>query len=272
MLWTCPHCQKKLLIHANENVYRCENRHCFDIAKEGYINLIPANQKNSKDPGDSKLMISSRRIFLAGMYYEPLAHILRELAIGADTILEVGCGEGYYLRHMSNQSLLRSSHQFYGIDISKHAIKAASKVKRSDSHHHYAVASSFDLPLQDGCMDMIVRNFAPAPSEEIARVLKDDGKFVVVTPGKRHLFQLRQHIYAKASEHDTSVTAVDDFTLVEQQPLQYRIDIKASEHIQALLNMTPYYWQTTKDKQQSLKHLEQLSCEVDIVISIYRKG
>lgn len=277
-LWQCPLCQQALQIISVNKQYRCANNHCFDIAKEGYINLIPVNKKNSKNPGDSKAMIRARRLFLAVGYYQNLADQLAELTLkyakhSRARILEVGCGEGYYLRELEKHAVsygqaVQCGHQFYGLDISKEAIKVAAKLSKSQC---YSVASSFSMPVEDASMDIVIRNFAPAPSVEIQRVLKPEGIYIVVTPGPKHLFQLRQQIYHNATEHDVTITAVENFELLEQVSLSNNINIDQPEHVSALLQMTPYYWQASKQDQAVLDDLAQLSCDTEFVVSVYRQ-
>ncbi|ROR98807.1 23S rRNA m(1)G-745 methyltransferase [Sinobacterium caligoides] len=269
MSWICPLCQSPLEHHNTQRLYRCSNNHCFDIAKEGYCNLIPVQQKNSKSPGDSKAMINARRRFLAQGYYGNLADKLTQIISaeaggGAQTCLEVGCGEGYYLRQLGHHV---PQHRYVGIDISKEAVRLAAKAATA---HQYCVASSYNLPLAEGSADIIIRNFAPAPSEEIQRVLTTGGLFIVVTPGAEHLYQLRQHIYRQATLHDNPVTEVEGFQLIEQHALRQQIDISGVDDVSALLQMTPYYWQTSSEDQQKLNELTQLQCTTDFVVSLYR--
>ena len=271
MRWICPLCHTPLQSNSEHKNIRCDNNHCFDVAKEGYVNLMPVNQKKSKNPGDSKAMIQARKQFLAAGFYSNLAEALadkvKQYCAASDAqLLEVGCGEGYYLREIANR-LDTTALDIHGLDISKHAIKAAAKQNRAQC---YSVASSFHMPVMDACMDMVIRNFAPAPSTEIQRVLKDDGIFIVVTPGPRHLYQLRQQIYRQATEHDNNLTGIEGFDLIEQQSLTNTLHIDDPEQLTSLLQMTPYYWQTSDADKQKLDQLQQLECETDFVISVLK--
>ena len=97
-LFRCPVCGGPL--DREERVYRCADRHSYDIAKEGYTYLLPPNQKHSADPGDDKAMSAARRDFLSKEYYAPLLNTLcsRILPLVGEhpVILDAGCGEGYY--------------------------------------------------------------------------------------------------------------------------------------------------------------------------------
>lgn len=140
----CPICENYLLPTADGKSYGCEKQHHFDLAKQGYLNLLPPHHKGSKNPGDSKEMVSARRLFLAQGFYAPVAQSISEqLVTFMDAgeayfsehktirVLDLGCGEGYYssqVRH-NLSTYVSPSLEFYGIDVSKEAIRAASPVQ-----------------------------------------------------------------------------------------------------------------------------------------------
>ncbi len=165
-IWACPVC-KSPLIHTQQREWRCENNHSFDVAKEGYTNLLLAHQKSSSDPGDTKAMMTNRRAFLSAGHYQPLANKLPEvlshhLKLEA-SVLDSGCGEGYYLQQLLEQ---RSDLHLFGIDISRDAAKLASRqLKGAD----FAVASSFELPVLPSSVDALLRVFAPGDIDEVIR-------------------------------------------------------------------------------------------------------
>ena len=92
----CPICGETL--DRIEKQYRCGNGHSFDVARQGYVNLLPVQQKRSLNPGDTREQVLGRRAFLETGCYEPISNALNEAAkeLGATgPILDVGCGEGY---------------------------------------------------------------------------------------------------------------------------------------------------------------------------------
>jgi 23S rRNA (guanine745-N1)-methyltransferase len=136
--WQCPSCSE--LLSLNAKVWQCDNGHTFDCAKEGYVNLLLAQHKNSKAPGDSKEMVVARQQFLAQGYYRPLADKIG--AIVADfvnnktplSLLDAGCGEGYYTGQVLDKLVQQGvSVIASGIDISKPAIIKAAKRKKKYS-------------------------------------------------------------------------------------------------------------------------------------------
>lgn len=121
----CPVCNH--LLSKEENTFKCENNHTFDLAKEGYLNLLLNAKKTS---GDSKEMMAARRDFLAKGYYEKLSdrvnQRLNNLSSTNQTIVDIGCGEGYYLSRFQKEMAPEST-KLYGMDISKLGIRMAAK-------------------------------------------------------------------------------------------------------------------------------------------------
>ena len=91
----CPICEKPLYLQ--ERTLVCPENHSFDIARQGYVNLLPVQRRHSAHPGDTKEQVASRREFLEGGFYAPIADALIAAAqkYGASgPVLDVGCGEG----------------------------------------------------------------------------------------------------------------------------------------------------------------------------------
>ncbi len=264
MHYQCPLCQLPLSL--NQRTFRCDNNHQFDMAKEGYVNLMPAQHKRSKDPGDNKEMTLARRLFLQSGHYEPLAQLVATTAASvtekAGTLLDIGCGEGYYT-HLTAQ---HTQSTCYGLDISKVAIRyAAKRYPECD----FTVASSHRLPFADSSIDTLMRIYAPCKLEEMLRVLKPGGHLITVTPAPRHLYQLRELIYqqVKLHQHDESLTG---FTLVDEQQLDYTMPLTGEEAI-ALLQMTPFAWKATEQVWQQLQQAELFKCEASFALHLYQK-
>jgi len=122
---SCPVCSHLLI--KEQNTYKCENNHTFDLAKEGYLNLLLNAKKTS---GDSKEMMAARRDFLTKGYYEKLSdrvnQRLKKTHSTDQAILDIGCGEGYYLSRFQKEIAPKASN-FYGMDISKLGIRMAAK-------------------------------------------------------------------------------------------------------------------------------------------------
>ncbi len=272
-LFACPVCQ--LPLHIAARIYQCANGHHFDMAREGYVNLLLASQKRSHEPGDSAVMIRNRRAFLNAGYYEPLLEQICKIlqtnfesdADHDGSILDVGCGEGYYIgslqARVAAQSLL-----FGGVDVSKYAIKAAAR--RYDAVE-FAVAGAHHLPLADMRIDFLLNIFAPRAWREFYRILKPDGKLLVVSPGPRHLWQLKKMIYAEPQLHTAQITIPAGFHLYDAVQLNYELSLAEQPVVQQLLLMTPFYWHMAQDQQESLLQLDQLATTVDFQLHIFEK-
>lgn len=271
MNYQCPLCHQPLSL--NDKTFKCENNHQFDMAKEGYVNLMPAHHKRSKDPGDNKEMMQARRRFLESNYYEPLrqevAGICCKYTAGTThQLLDIGCGEGYYTDQVQQSLRLQDENAAtFGLDISKVAIRYASK---RYPHCHFSVASSHRLPFSDQSLDAILRIYAPCKAEELRRVVKDNGVVITVTPGSRHLYQLRERIYQDVRLHNQSAETIEGYELEHQQQLNYVMDLENGDAFD-LLQMTPFAWKATEELREELKSATLFRCEADFMLCVYRK-
>lgn len=272
MNYQCPLCHQPLFL--SDRTFKCGNNHQFDLAKEGYVNLMPAHHKRSKDPGDNKEMMQARRRFLEAEHYNPLRHEVARLAAhycqnNTPTLLDIGCGEGYYTHHIQETlSHQNRNARVYGLDISKVAIRYAAK-RYPDSA--FSVASSHRLPFDDASLDAIVRIYAPCKAQELARVVKANGVVITVTPAGRHLYQLRERIYQDVRLHDEAPEVLEGFTLEQQQQLNYMMDLDYGLGF-ALLQMTPFAWKATEELRNELTSAKLFQCEADFMIRIYRRN
>lgn len=266
MSWLCPLCHTVLAASANS--YRCPQGHQFDMAKEGYVNLLPVQHKRSKDPGDSAEMMQARRAFLDAGHYQPLREAICQILKAAtpSALLDIGCGEGYYTAGFA-EVVTEKGGETWGLDVSKVAIRYAAKRYREVK---FCVASSHRLPFADESMDAIVRIFAPCKAEELARVVKRGGMVVTATPGPRHLMQLKGLIYQDIVLHSEEVEAMPGFSL--QQTLQpgWAMSLRGDEAA-ALLQMTPFAWRARPEVWQALKAETAFSCETDFVVRVWQR-
>lgn len=266
----CPLCQTPF--HKTDNTQICANNHHFDIAKEGYLNLLPVNAKNSKNPGDNKEMMMARRAFLNSDGYLPLAEKICELADALLTdkeqveLLDLGCGEGYYTNLLANR--LPENFVINALDISKIAVRYAAK---RNKRINFCVASAYDVPLADNSLDLLLRIYAPSLDSELQRLLKQDGYLVTVTPAPRHLFQLRERIYQQVNEHAQENVPPAGFTKVKQINLAYPLQINEAQILQDLIKMTPFVWKFTEQKMADLLAEKSWLIECDFNIEIYQK-
>ena len=271
-IYKCPVCG--LPLTKVERQYVCEKNHSFDISEKNHVNLLLANQKKTKDPGDNKEMMDNRRDFLDKGYYQEFAEALNEivdrnLKLDVECILDAGCGEGYFISKLKNKLSCnnRSCINYYGIDISKSAIKNATT---RDKTINFAVGSNFNLPILDNSLDCVIRNFAPGEAKEFIRVLKSDGKLIIITPGVDHLFELKERLYEKPRKHEIKDDFIEGFKLLEYREVKYNIDLKDNADIQNLITMTPYYWSITNEMKNRIDTLVSFNATLDFNIDVYK--
>ncbi|PAY00982.1 23S rRNA (guanine(745)-N(1))-methyltransferase [Pseudoalteromonas sp. HM-SA03] len=253
--YLCPLC--KLPLYQGGASYSCNNNHQFDIAKEGYVNLLPVQNKKSKQPGDNQEMVAARRAFFETDHYhflrDRLAQIVSEKAPA--TLLDLGCGEGFYTHEIANRC---ENAKVYGVDIAKPAVRYAAK---RYPQVEFSVASIKEAPFENEFADVIVSIFAPVFAEELARLCKPSGSLYVVSPGEHHLFELKSLIYDNVKLHKAPETP-QGFELVERTKLQqtHRMEFECVEH---LIMMTPFAW---KFKQQHIDRLQKMD-HIEITLS-----
>lgn len=247
MVWACPHCKEQLSLV--DQTWACCNQHVFDVAREGYVNLLPAHGKRSKTPGDSADMIAARRRIHDNQLYRPLANELAETVVPRKTIkriLDLGCGEGYY-----NGELAKAipDGEFYGIDISKTAVRLAAKKYRG---HQYAVASSSHIPVADSSFDMALSIFAPVSERELIRLLSSSGFFLEVGPSRKHLWEIRETLYDTPKEHRDMRREIEQFERVDEGELDYMQTLD-QQQIGDLLMATPFAFRGHREKRTALQ-------------------
>ncbi|WP_289031309.1 putative RNA methyltransferase [uncultured Paraglaciecola sp.] len=276
--WICPSCQSPLFL--NDNTLSCENKHSFDLAKEGYVNLLLAQNKNSKAPGDNKQMVSGRRAFLESGLYQPLAqtitgmfklHLCPSESEENIKIFDAGCGEGYYLNWLAENLTMHIEEGalpilYSGIDISKFAIQKAAKQYKKQQ---YAVASTFNLPVPSASQDGVLQIFAPSSEQEIYRVLKDKGIWVVINPAGEHLQQFKYALYDSPTQHQAKTLEPEGFVLKQQFNLNFELELADKNQVENLLMMTPYYWSATEEKRQQLiTYVREVTADFDIRVYV----
>lgn len=271
-LFVCPVCAEAL--QREERRYICPAGHSFDRAKEGYCNLLPVNRKHSKEPGDDKGMAAARERFLSKGYYEPLRRELCRLAVDrtgdAPTVLDAGCGEGYYTSGIYRA--LRESGKtprMAGTDISKFILRRAAKREKDVE---FAVASSYHLPMAARSADLILNCFSPMAAEEFHRVLKEGGGLLYVVPSEKHLWELKEILYDHPYINEVKQVPYEGFDEVEVRHVEEVIHLPCGEDILALFQMTPYFWNTPREGVRRLEQQETLTCRISFDIHVFRKS
>ena len=251
----CPVCKNKLI--KVDHSMQCSNGHNFDIAKQGYVNL---NMHNSQNTGDNSEMIEARKNFLAKGYYSFLLDEINKLLKPEYSLIDLACGEGYYTSSFICQDKV-------GIDLSKQGLKIASK---NDKNTTYLLNSIFHNPLKDNCADVITTIFAPISKQEIVRLLKEDGMFILVKPDEYHLYELKKAIYDKPYINEVEDIRIENMYLDKEIKISSKAKLN-KEDILNLFMMTPYYNTTSIIDKQKLENIDSLDINFSFIIDIYKK-
>lgn len=252
----------------------CEQGHSFDIARQGYVNLLPVQHKKSRQPGDSKEMIAARRDFLESGVYRPIADAMVDQLLaglpqqGQLRVMDAGCGEGYYTAALAKtlpQARPELQLEWLGLDISKYAIQAAA---RRDRHITWVVGSNRQPPVVPHSLDLILCAFGFHCFDGFNAALKPDGKILLVDPGPAHLLELREVIYPEIRRRppaplDAAFAA--GLQLQQSHTLTFRTGPLANEQIRQLLLMTPHLFRASRAGKQAAERLDQFELTVDLV-------
>lgn len=261
-LFQCPICHMSL--HLSGTSFLCPQRHTFDMAKQGYVNLL-LNAK--KDPHyDKNSFIQRSRILEAGFY----SHILEALKEELDsnhrlTILDVACGEGYYARALSEIP----SYQLLAFDLSKDSVLLAAK-KDPQKRVSWFVGDLAKLPLADDSVDVILDIFSPANYQEFLRVLKPGGKLIKMVTASDHLQELREaaaaqlqsKTYSNQAIVDHFAEAFPDFNMTHLSQT-YPIEDKALAHF---VQMTPLFF-NVNTKAIPLASIHKITVAADMLVA-----
>jgi 23S rRNA (guanine745-N1)-methyltransferase len=257
-IFCCPVCKSALT--ETEKNFICPLNHNFDKAKQGYVNLLMSNKQGTH--GDDRLMVEAREDFLEKGYYSQMRNAVNDIVGKGHTILDAGCGEGYYT------SAFCESNTVFGIDISKEALKKASRKCKKAS---FAVASIYDLPIANECLDVVINIFAPDSQAEYLRTLKNGGRLITVTPMENHLMELKKAVYDNPYKNQYVDPSRQGFVIQSMKDLKYEITLDCNKDIINLFKMTPYYYNTSPSDKQKLENIDKLKTKVEFLITEYKK-
>ncbi len=262
------------LLTLQERSWRCPAGHCFDVAGQGYVNLLPVQNKRSRDPGDSKEMVAARRRYLESGVYAPVAAgVARLLMDGLEgqapyACLDAGCGEGYYLRRLQERDE-RGELALIGLDISKWAVMAGA---RSSPGMRWLVGSNAHLPVPEASLDALICMFGFPVYEEFRRALKPGGLLLQVEAGADHLVELRRIIYPSLkAEKPPSQEPPEGFSLEADERLSFAIALRSQAQIADLLLMTPHLFRASVQGLEQARALARLDLTVDVRLSACRR-
>ena len=261
--FACPICQENLTLV--ESSLKCCNRHSFDLAKFGYINLAPQIKQSANY--DKENFQNRQQILEAGFYQAILEAVSNLLASSktATTILDIGCGEGFYSRKLQEN---HPDKTFYAFDISKDSVQIAAKIEPNWAVNWF-VGDLARLPIKDTSMDILLDIFSPANYGEFRRVLSKDGILIKVIPTKNHLKEIRQKVQDQLTNKDYSNQDIknhfqEHFTILSSKTASLTKTITADQ-LQALLSMTPLLFHIDQSKID-WSNLTEITIEAEILV------
>lgn len=261
--FACPICQENLTLL--ETNFKCCNRHSFDLAKFGYVNLAPQIKQSANY--DKENFQNRQQILEAGFYQAILDAVSDLLASSktTTTILDIGCGEGFYSRKLQES---HSEKTFYAFDISKDSVQIAAKSEPNWAVNWF-VGDLARLPIKDANMDILLDIFSPANYGEFRRVLSKDGILIKVIPTENHLKEIRQRVQDQLTNKEYSNQNIKEhfqehFTILSSQTASLTKTITA-EQLQALLSMTPLLFHVDQSKIDWSK-LTEITIEAEILV------
>lgn len=279
----CPVCGAHLA--QVENTLKCPLAHSFDIAREGYVNLLLMGRKRPRVLGDTREMVRARRGFLERGFYEPLSDAINQRVCDHLTddvddlpvcVADVGCGEGYYigrLKRYLDSHLGPDNVCCFGLDISKEAARLAANRYKDI---RFVVASvNRKVLFHGGSVQVLTNVFAPRNAVEFDRVVAQDGVLLVVIPGPGHLANLRSELNLLSMELDKQRRVVEQFAgafrLTGEYPIAYQISLDGTDLFN-LIRMTPNYWHSSKETLDRAKMMGNARTEVDLVILEFHRS
>ena len=261
--FACPICQENLTLV--ESSLKCNNHHSFDLAKFGYVNLAPQIKQSANY--DKENFQNRQQILEAGFYQAILEAVSDLLASSktTTTILDIGCGEGFYSRKLQES---HSEKTFYAFDISKDSVQIAAKSEPNWAVNWF-VADLARLPIKDASMDILLDIFSPANYGEFRRVLSKDGILIKVIPTENHLKEIRQKVQDQLTNKDYSNQDIKEhfkghFTILSNQTASLTKTITADQ-LQALLSMTPLLFHVDQSKID-WSQLTEITIEAEILV------
>ncbi|ETE01371.1 MULTISPECIES: putative RNA methyltransferase [Streptococcus] len=261
--FACPICQENLTLV--ESSLKCCNRHSFDLAKFGYVNLAPQIKQSANYDKEN---FQNRQQILEAGFYQAILDAVSDLLASTKTtttILDIGCGEGFYSRKLQESHPEKT---FYAFDISKDSVQIAAKSEPNWAVNWF-VGDLARLPIKDASMDILLDIFSPANYGEFRRVLSKDGMLIKVIPTKNHLKEIRQRVQNQLTNKDYSNQDIkehfqNNFTILSSKTASLTKPITA-EQLQALLSMTPLLFHIDQTKID-WSQLTEITIEAEILV------
>ena len=230
----CPHCSAGLA--ASGGSLCCGSGHMFDVARQGYVNLLAGRTSVT---GDNAEMVAARDEFLSAGHYAPIVAATVAASSGDGCVLDLGAGTGHYLAAVLDAVPDRVG---IALEIAKPALRRAARA------HPRLGAVGADtwgrLPVRDGAISLALNVFAPRNATETARVLAPEGRLVVVAPTRTHLREVVTALDLLTVGDDKAArvsASLPGFAASTQDRREFLMSL-THEEVLALVGMGPSAW------------------------------
>ncbi|QHB83778.1 methyltransferase domain-containing protein [Aeromonas veronii] len=260
----CPRCRSPLHLHEASQGRYCDNKHHFDPAPEGYLDLIPG-KKNPKD-SDTRALMRAKHHFLEAGHQLPLVEAMAALLapLAPQELIHLGCGEGYYCRALAERL---PGWQFAGVDIAKNTIFAA---KKAQPDGQFVIADPARAPLQPGSAQVLLVNDLKVKTEQLVSWLAPGGYLLYLQPGPRHQWQLRVSLNPVSMEHPLSWPTLGGLNPMAQQRCQFSLTMDQAMR-SFILETSRLGWRATGEQRHAFAQQGPGELEQDLLLTLWQK-
>lgn len=269
----CPLCAGDVRL-TDDGAVRCGSGHSYDVARHGYVNMLPGDAKTGT--ADTAAMLEARAAFLARGHFSALTDavvaVTQACTDGVEgCVLDVGAGTGHHFAAVLDAMGDRAG---VALDISKHA---ARKAARAHARIGAVVSDAWwGLPVRSGAVAAVLDIFAPRNPEEFARVLAPLGPLVIVTPGPEHLAELRDILgligvdERKDERIDAAFAGL--FDRIEEHEIRFTMSLSREDAL-TVASMGPTAHHV--DRQESARRAANLPQRTDVTgcarVTVFRR-
>ncbi|MXR67993.1 methyltransferase domain-containing protein [Shewanella sp. JBTF-M18] len=268
--YLCPLCQAPLMVHQDSQGLHCANKHHFDKGPQGYWVF----SQPKKPHIDSRQLMRAKHFLLESGIFAPVVEAMQrqlgELLPSDATLshLDVDSGEGYYLRALAGVfNALGQAYEQTGVAEAENALFVAAKAQPEANLIQSQLKT---LPFADASFDLVSLFDKPLKGKEPLRVLKPGGTFIWLSPGPRHLWQIREFIYPNLSEKGGEPQQPKGVTLMASERIAYPLALSGEQAL-TLLEMTPFAWRANDKIKRQIAQQEFAALEIDLYLTLARK-
>lgn len=269
----CPTCCKPLHQHEASKGFYCEAKHHFDRLEQGYYPLVKVKAKTPQS-SISRQQMRARQFLLQSGVFQPLVDVLQQQvqALTANIENEINwldyqCGDGFYLTQI-HQYLMSQGMSLpiavWGVSDAENALFAASKGNTPAS---LIFCSTKVLPFADQSMDVVTLFDAPIKGQECLRVLKKEGRIVLVQPSNQHLWQIKQYVYPDLVEKPSQINIPKRLAIESLQQVAFEIDVTGEQAVN-LLDSSLFAWRANDEMRHQIKSsaISGLKCDFEVIV------